>query len=114
MLMLMNVIIVGGGEIGAQVAEALQQAHSVTVIDTDAERSQAFETVDVRFIQGNGADPEDLRAADAHKRGRFYRLHRQRRHQRVGVLSRKGLRRKGDRWPLSRASATSRRSPSRA
>ncbi len=67
----MNVVLVGGGEIGSQVAEALQHAHSVTVIDTDAERSSAFETIDVRFIQGNGADPNDLRAAGADKADAF-------------------------------------------
>ena len=67
----MNIVIVGGGEIGSQVAEALQHSHSVTVVDTDAERSQSFETIDVRFMQGNGADPKDLRAADAHHADAF-------------------------------------------
>ena len=67
----MNIVIVGGGEIGSQIAEALQHSHSVTVIDTDAERSQTFETFDVRFMQGNGADPKDLRAAEADKADAF-------------------------------------------
>ena len=67
----MNVIIIGGGEIGAQIAEALHRTHSVTVIDADAERESIFESMDVRFVRGDGADPEDLRGAGAAKADGF-------------------------------------------
>lgn len=61
----MNVVIVGGGEIGVRIAEALQRSHNVTVLDVDDDRSQAFDTMDVQFKRGNGADPADLRAVGA-------------------------------------------------
>lgn len=59
----MNLVIAGGGEIGALIAEELHRAHDVTVIDPDESRARDFEAMDVRFLVGNAADPEDLRAA---------------------------------------------------
>jgi len=60
-----NIIIVGGGETGFQIAQQLHAEQNVTVIDTDAGRARDLESLDVRFLNGNGADPEVLRAADA-------------------------------------------------
>ncbi len=59
----MNVVVVGGGEIGTLIAQALHKEHSVSVIDVDDDRESAFETLDVSFMRGNGTDPDDLRAA---------------------------------------------------
>lgn len=59
----MNVVVVGGGEIGSLIAQALHKEHSVSVIDVDDERESAFETLDVSFMRGSGTDPDDLRAA---------------------------------------------------
>ena len=67
----MNVVVVGGGEIGVQVAAALQKSHGVVVLDVDDERGQAFETMDVQFVRGNGADPADLRTVGADKADAF-------------------------------------------
>ncbi len=67
----MNLVIAGGGEIGAQVADALQRSHNVSVLDVDEAREQTFEAMDVRFVRGNGADPEDLRRAGADKADAF-------------------------------------------
>ena len=67
----MNVVIVGGGEIGSQIADALQRSHSVTVMDTDDAKEQNFESMDVHFLRGNGADPEDLRKANVPKAEAF-------------------------------------------
>ena len=67
----MNVVIVGGGEIGSQIAAALHRSHNVTVLDQDATREQTFESMDVQFIVGNGSDPDDLRIANAHKANAF-------------------------------------------
>lgn len=61
----MNIIIVGGGETGYQIALRLHGAQNVTVIDTDPERALDLESLDVRFVNGNGADPEVLRSAEA-------------------------------------------------
>ncbi|ADI13384.1 TrkA-N domain protein [Truepera radiovictrix DSM 17093] len=71
MLGRMNVVIVGGGEIGSQIAEALQHSHNITIVDTDPDRAAAFEAMDVRFVHGNGADPEDLRTAQAGRADAF-------------------------------------------
>src|SRR5690606_11340036 len=67
----MNVVIVGGGEIGYLIAEALHRSHGVVVIDTDPEREDAFTTMDVQFFRGNGVDPDDLRAAGVEKATAF-------------------------------------------
>jgi len=67
----MNLVLVGGGEIGAQIAGALHRSHNVTVLDLDDSRSEAFEHLDVQFIRGNGADPDDLRSAGADKADAF-------------------------------------------
>ncbi len=67
----MRVLIVGGGEIGFEIADALQRHHSVVVMDIDDGRERAFETLDVQFFQGNGSDPTDLRDAGAHDADAF-------------------------------------------
>ena len=59
----MNLVIIGGGEIGQQIAAALHRTHDVTVVDQDEARAQSFDTLDVRFVRGNGADPDDLKDA---------------------------------------------------
>lgn len=67
----MNLVIVGGGEIGSQIAEALQESHDITVIDVDPERSEAFENMDVQFMEGSGTDPKDLKRARVGKADAF-------------------------------------------
>ncbi|HET9027309.1 MAG TPA: Trk system potassium transporter TrkA [Trueperaceae bacterium] len=67
----MQIVIVGGGEIGALIAAALHRTHSVTIIDQDPEREAAFTAMDVQFVRGNGTDPEDLRAANADRARAF-------------------------------------------
>ena len=61
----MKVLLIGGGEIGHELASALHQQHDVTVMDQAESQAGAFETLDVRFMRGNGADPEDLKDAGA-------------------------------------------------
>lgn len=87
----MNVIIVGGGEIGSQIAEALQHSHSVVVLDSSEERSQNFESMDVQFLRGNGADPEDLRRAGAAKADAFIAITRNDDINVLACLAAKGL-----------------------
>lgn len=59
----MNLVVIGGGQIGQQIAAALHRTHNVTVVDESEARAQGFDTLDVRFVRGNGADPSDLRVA---------------------------------------------------
>lgn len=61
----MNIVIIGGGETGYQIAAQLHRDHDVTVLDTDESRGLELASLDVRFLTGNGADPEELRRADA-------------------------------------------------
>jgi trk system potassium uptake protein len=67
----MYVVIAGGGEVGARIAEALHRSHSVTILDVDPDREATFEAMDVQFLRGNAADPEDLRRADAGRADAF-------------------------------------------
>lgn len=67
----MELVLVGGGEIGQLIADALQHSHDVTVIDSDGRRADAFETMDVQFVRGNGADPDDLRLAGTDRAAAF-------------------------------------------
>ena len=71
MLSRMNVVMIGSGDIAAQIADVLHRTHNVVVMDTEAGHERAFETVDVQFMRGNGADPEDLRKAGADKADAF-------------------------------------------
>jgi trk system potassium uptake protein TrkA len=67
----MNLVLVGGGEVAVQIAAAIHRSHNVTVIDIHAEREDAFHALDVRFMRGNGADPDDLRSAGTDKADAF-------------------------------------------
>ncbi|MDR9391363.1 MAG: Trk system potassium transporter TrkA [Trueperaceae bacterium] len=59
----MRLVVVGGNELGVQVASALHREHDLTILDQDEGRATAFESFDVRFQRGNGADPDDLTEA---------------------------------------------------
>lgn len=59
----MNLVIIGGGQLGQQIATTFHRTHSVTVVDQREYHAQAFDTLDVRFVRGNGADPSDLEEA---------------------------------------------------
>lgn len=67
----MNVVIAGGGEIGSLIAEELHRDHSVSVVDLDEQRESAFDSLDVQFLRGNAADPNDLLAAGTDRADAF-------------------------------------------
>ena len=58
----MNVLVLGAGTVGSSIAEILcQHQHSVTVIDTDAERTMRLaETLDVRTLTGSACQASVL------------------------------------------------------
>ena len=62
----MRIVIIGVGEVGFHVAKALSQKDfDITVIDSDPEKCRrASEHLDVIVVQGNGASPKNLVAAD--------------------------------------------------
>jgi trk system potassium uptake protein len=60
----MKVIVVGAGQVGSTVVEALHDEHDVTVIDLDVQRLSAFSyRYDVVTLEGNGASRRTLREA---------------------------------------------------
>ena len=61
----MKIVLVGAGQVGATIVEALHGDHEVTVIDLDAGRLQALSyRFDIRTVKGNGATRRVLQEAD--------------------------------------------------
>jgi trk system potassium uptake protein TrkA len=60
----MRIVVLGAGQVGATIVEALHADHQVTVIDLDAVRLQAISyRYDVRTVKGNGATRRVLQEA---------------------------------------------------
>jgi trk system potassium uptake protein TrkA len=60
----MRIVVLGAGNVGAAVVEALHEEHEMTVIDTDARRlAPLADRFDVRTVEGNGATKAVLRQA---------------------------------------------------
>lgn len=60
----MNILIYGTTELGYMVAMRLYQEHSITVIDDLEKLPEKFNSLDISFINGNGADVDALEQAD--------------------------------------------------
>jgi len=59
-----KIVLVGAGQVGSTIVEALHSEHDVTVIDTATERLEALAyRYDVRTIEGNGASRKTMREA---------------------------------------------------
>jgi trk system potassium uptake protein len=60
----MKIVLLGAGQVGATIVEALHDDHEVTVVDLDAARLQALSyRYDVRTVRGNGATRRVLQDA---------------------------------------------------
>ena len=60
----MEIVVLGAGQVGATIVEALHGDHEVTVVDLDAARLQALSyRYDVRTVRGNGATRRVLQDA---------------------------------------------------
>ncbi|MBQ9528394.1 MAG: Trk system potassium transporter TrkA [Fretibacterium sp.] len=60
----MNVVIVGAGEVGCDIAATLsEEGHNVYVVEQDEEKAKIAEELDVSVIRGNGARPQVLHEA---------------------------------------------------
>jgi trk system potassium uptake protein TrkA len=66
----MRVIVLGAGNVGRAVVDALHDEHELTVIDTDAERLSALgDRYDVRTVEGNGTTKRVMREAGVQDAG---------------------------------------------
>jgi trk system potassium uptake protein TrkA len=59
-----RVFLIGAGQVGSTIVEALHEEHEVTVLDTEVTRLQAFTSrYDVAVFEGDGTSRKDLAAA---------------------------------------------------
>lgn len=62
----MRVFLIGAGQVGSTIVEALHEDHEITVVDTEASRLQALTAqFDVAVYEGDGTSRKDLAAAGA-------------------------------------------------
>ena len=60
----MRVFVIGAGQVGSTIVEALHDDHDVTVLDTEASRLQAMSArFDVAVVEGDGTSRKDMAAA---------------------------------------------------
>ena len=60
----MKILIIGAGQVGATVVEALHDEHDLTVLDLDASRLSALShRYDISIVEGNGASRRTLQDA---------------------------------------------------
>ncbi len=60
----MRVFLIGAGQVGSTIVEALHEEHDITVLDTEASRLQALNArFDVAVFEGDGTSRKDLAAA---------------------------------------------------
>src|SRR6188768_4094729 len=59
----MQIVIVGGGEIGLGLSRTLAPRHDVVVVDHTAAIADRFAALDVQVLIGNGTNPDVLRQA---------------------------------------------------
>ena len=63
---LVRVFLIGAGQVGTTIVEALHDEHDITIVDTEASRLQALTArFDVAFFEGDGTSRKDLAAAGA-------------------------------------------------
>ena len=66
----MKIVVIGAGQVGSTVVEALHDEHDITVIDLDEERLSALaERFDAGVLSGNGASRRDLEEAGVREAG---------------------------------------------
>jgi trk system potassium uptake protein TrkA len=56
----MRILIIGGGQVGYGLSQALAARHEVVVVDHAAEAADRFEKLDVEFVAGGGTSRETL------------------------------------------------------
>ena len=59
----MRIVVLGAGNVGRAVVEALHSEHEITVIDVDDARLALADRYDVRTVEGNGTTKRVMREA---------------------------------------------------
>jgi len=59
----MRILIIGGGQVGFGLAQALASRHEVVVVDHAPDTADRFEKLDVEFVAGGGTSRDTLRRA---------------------------------------------------
>jgi trk system potassium uptake protein len=67
----MRIVVIGGGEIGYGIAQALSVRHEVVVVDLAPATGDRFEKLDVEFIVGGGTSADVLGRAGIDRADRF-------------------------------------------
>ena len=63
----MKIIIFGANEVGAMIATQFYTANDITVIDDEKNKIDAFNKLDISFIDGNASCIDILKQADIKK-----------------------------------------------
>ena len=63
----MNLLIYGATDLGYMIALSLYQEHSITILDDMEKLPEKFNSLDISFVRGTGADIDALEQADAVK-----------------------------------------------
>jgi trk system potassium uptake protein TrkA len=63
----MRVIVIGAGEVGTAIAEALHRDNDVVVIERDHARYEFLQQLDILVIEGHGGSPQTLKEAGIEK-----------------------------------------------
>ena len=72
----MRIFVIGAGQVGTTIVEALHEDHEISVLDTEASRLQALTgRFDVAVFEGDGTSRKDLAAAGIDDREPRHRLH---------------------------------------
>ena len=72
----MRIFVIGAGQVGSTIVEALHDEHAVTVFDIDPARLTALShRFDVVTVEGNGASRATLHDAGIAQRGPRHRVH---------------------------------------
>ena len=92
-----RIVVVGAGQVGSTIVEALHGEHDLTVIDIVRERLEPLAyRYDVGTIEANGASRQALRGGRRRRRRPLHRLHLARRGQPRRLLVRAGRGAAGD------------------
>ena len=87
----MNVLIIGAGQVGRSVAQALAEKHDVTVVDKDPARlDQVRSSTDASTFEGNGVRLRVLKSAGVETANRRRRLPLKHRQERFGTMRGEG------------------------